>query len=240
MRVAALDDEPHALEIIKKFCADTKQVESLALFSRPAEAIQYIAEHGVDLFFLDINMPGVSGLALRKKIGPGTMVVFATAYSEYAAEGFNLNVLDYLLKPFSFERFAESINRASIRRSMAQQQAPSEDHISLRVSYALVKIPLEQILYIEGLNDYIRVHLVSQKTVMSRTTLKVLEDKLPSEIFMRAHRSYIVSLNKISRVNNKFIHIGQQVIPVGLVYEERFHAKTRQATAGLISATNGL
>ena len=227
MRVAALDDEPHALEIIKKFCADTKQVESLAVFTRPEEAIRYISNHRVDLFFLDINMPTVSGLTLRKKIGPCTMIVFTTAYSEYAAEGFNLNVLDYLLKPFSFERFAETINRAGIRCTMADRQTAGEDAITLRVNYALVKIPIEQILYIEGLNDYIRAHLVGQKTIMSRTTLKVLEDKLPSKVFMRVHRSYIVSLNKITHVNNKFIYLGEQAIPIGLVYEQRFHTKMR-------------
>jgi two-component system LytT family response regulator len=230
MKVAALDDEPHALELIRKFCGQLKQVESLELFTRPAEAIRYIVDHRVDLVFLDINMPAVSGLAFRKKIGPSTMVVFASAHSEFAVEGFNLNVLDYLLKPFSFERFAESINRAGIRQSLAQQGAPYEDHISVRVSYALKKIPLEKILYIEGLNDYIRLHLTGEKPVTSRTTLKTLEDKLPATAFMRVHRSYIVSLSKILHFNNKFIQLGQQAIPIGLVYEERFRAQMQHVT----------
>lgn len=227
VRVAALDDEPHALEIIKRFCAHTKQVESVELFTKPAEAIQYLSDHRVDLLFLDINMPAISGLDFRKRIGRETMVVFASAHSEYAAEGFNLNVLDYLLKPFSLERFAESINRASTRCSFVRYRAPAKDYISLRVRYALVKIPLEKILYIEGLNDYIRVHLNGQKAIRSRTTLKALEDKLPEKIFARVHRSYIVSLNKISHISNKLIHIGAQTIPIGVVYDERFHAQMR-------------
>jgi DNA-binding LytR/AlgR family response regulator len=237
MRVAALDDEPHALEIIKRFCADTKQVESVELFTKPAEAIQHMANHRVDLLFLDINMPAVSGLDFRKKIGAETLVVLASAHSEYAAEGFNLNVLDYLLKPFSFERFAESVSRAGVRRSLVRPDAPAEDHISLRVNYALIKIPLKKILYIEGLNDYIRVHMIGQKAIMSRTTLKILEDKLPEKIFIRVHRSYIVALNKISHINNKLVHIGGQAIPIGLVYEEQFHARIRSQCN---LATNGL
>lgn len=223
MKVVALDDEPHALELIKRFSGQAGLATSLELFTRPMEAIRYINQHSADLLLLDINMPGISGLEFRKQLPTSVMVIFATAYSEHAAEGFNLNALDYLLKPFSFDRFAAAMHKAHARYTYTHSPVtPLEEYISLRVNYALVKIPLEKILYVEGMNDYIRVYLEDQSPVLSRTTLKALEDKLPPTSFMRIHRSYIIPINKIQAARHRTVTIGRQQLPVGLAYEEKF------------------
>ena len=224
IKAVALDDQPQALERIREFCGQTSHIECLKTFTNPAEALRYINNYPVDLLFVDINMPSVSGPVFRKMIPPATMIVFATARSEYAIEAFNLNVLDYLLKPFSFERFLQSVEKAKYHYTFIHQHAlQKQENISLRADYALVKVPLSKILYIEGMDDYIRIYMSDQKPVISRLTLKAVAEKLPKHEFIRVHRSYIVPLDKIKSVRNKLISIGTREIPVGNIYEEKFY-----------------
>lgn len=220
----ALDDEPPALELIKRYCGQTGFITLLKCFTKASEAAGYLNNYPVDLLFLDINMPAVSGLKFRQQVPQNTMVIFASAYSEYAVEAFTHNAVDYLLKPFSFERFLQSAEKANTRYRFMQQTAANKAAcLSLRVDYSLVQVPLSKIIYIEGLDDYIRIFLRDQKPVVTRMTMKALEDKLPKTVFTRVHRSYIIPVNKIDFVRNKVVHIDKYKIPVGICYEEKFY-----------------
>ncbi|GAB4091460.1 LytR/AlgR family response regulator transcription factor [Flaviaesturariibacter terrae] len=223
IKAIALDDEPPALEVLASFCAQTGFIELEKTFTRPDEAARYLSAFPVDLLFLDINMPSVSGLDFKRSIDPNTLVIFTTAYSDYALEGFNLNAVDYLLKPFTPERFRQAADKARSWLSL-RLQSP-EVHpgfISIRVDYALVKVPLADILFIEGLDDYLKIHLEGRRPLLSRMTMKAMIEKLPAAGFIRVHRSYIVPLARVASVRNKSLLIGDTEIPIGASYEARF------------------
>jgi len=148
------------------------------------------------------------------------MVIFTTAYSEYAVEGFNLNAVDYLLKPFTFERFMQAVNKAKTAAKIADDQ--KEKYLFIRADYSLIKIVTEDILFIEGLDDYLKIHIQNDKPVIARMTLKNILEKLPSADFVRVHRSYVVPFSRIKSVRNKIIYIENEEIPVGNSYEENF------------------
>lgn len=223
IKAIALDDEPPALEVIKSFCGRIDFVDLVKTFTRAEEAAKYLANFPVDLLFLDINMPSISGLEFKKKIDPRLMVIFTTAYSEFALEGFNVNAVDYLLKPFTPERFFQAAEKArAYHQFLHQSTAAKPDHLTVRVDYSLVKIRLEDIVFIEGLDDYLKIHLKGQKPVVTRMTMKLILEKLPQTDFIRVHRSFIVPLQKIESVRNKIIHIGGEEIPVGTSYEAKF------------------
>ncbi len=224
IKAIALDDEPPALEIIKKFCEQTGYIDLLKTFTKSDEALRYTNNYPVDLVFLDINMPSVSGLKFREMLHPDVMIIFATAHAKHAIEGFNLNALDYLLKPFSFERFLQAAEKAKANYKFLHQNAMRRpENISLRVDYSLMKVALSKIIYIEGMDDYIRIYMNDQKPVITRMTMKALEEKLPKNEFARVHRSYIVPVNKINFVRNKVVHIDKYEIPVGICYEKNFY-----------------
>lgn len=219
----AIDDEPPALKVLEVFCAKTDFIDLQKTFNKPAEAQKHLRKFPVDLLFLDINMPSINGLELHREINQDTMVIFTTAYSEYAVEGFNLNAVDYLLKPFTLKRFLQSMDKVRDLynfRKMKTQEGPQ--YLLVRADYSLVKIDLEDILFIEGLDDYLKIHLVNGKPVIARMTIKSVVEKLPSHLFVRVHRSYVVPLQKIASVRNKVIAIGTEEIPIGSSYEEIF------------------
>lgn len=223
IKAIALDDEPPALDVIASFCSLTESIDLVKTFTRAEEAQRYLANFPVDLLFLDINMPSISGLHFKKGLDPKTMVIFTTAYSEFALEGFNLNAVDYLLKPFTLERFLQAVEKAvAYHQFLHQNSLAKPDTISVRVDYALVKVTLADIVFIEGLDDYLKIHLRGQKPLVSRMTMKAMSEKLPQSDFVRVHRSYIVPLAKIDAVRNKIIFIGSEEIPIGASYETRF------------------
>lgn len=219
----ALDDEPPALKVIENFCSKVDAVRLEKTFTRPKEAMAYLKKYPVDLIFLDIEMPSRSGIDFYKDIQQSTMVIFTTAYSEYAVEGFNLKAIDYLLKPYTFQRFQQAVekSREYYEFSRKGEQAKLQS-IYVRADYRLVQIQLTDIIYIESLNDYIRIHLQNQTSVMPRMTLKAIEEKLPPSDFIRVHRSFIIALQKIESVRNKIIHIGEAEIPISRSYEKEF------------------
>jgi len=229
IKAIALDDEPPALDIIASFCSLTEAIDLVKTFTRADEAMKYLSNFPVDLLFLDINMPSVSGLDFKKNLDPKTMVIFTTAYSEFAIEGFNLNAVDYLLKPFTPERFLQAAEKAKAQHGFLHQNALAKpDHISIRVDYALVNVPLADIFFIESLDDYLKIHLQGQKPLVSRMTMKAIIEKLPQSDFVRVHRSYIVPLAKIAAVRNKTIFINEAEIPIGTSYESRFYTAFRK------------
>ena len=222
IQAIAIDDEPPALKIIENFCQQVDFISLQKSFTNPAEALKYLHKFPVSLVFLDIQMPSVSGIELARSIRQDTMVIFTTAFSEYAVEGFNLNAVDYLLKPFTFERFMQAANKA--RELYKQNHIPDleEKYLFIRADYSLVKINLKDIEYIEGLDDYLKIHLHQQKTIVARMTMKAMTEKLPEKDFVRVHRSFIVPFKRIQSVRNKTIYLDGMEIPVGSSYEENF------------------
>lgn len=219
IRAIAIDDELPALKVIENFCRKVDFITLERCFNKTGEALAYLERSPVDLLFLDINMPSLSGIDFYKPLKDTTQVIFTTAYSEYAVEGFNLNAMDYLLKPFTFERFMQAVNKVAEYRQL-MEHAPQ--YLFVRVDYSLVKIDTADILFIEGLDDYLKIHLHQQKLVVVRMTMKSILEKLPAKAFIRVHRSYIVPFSRIEQVKNKVITIAGETIPIGSSYEEAF------------------
>jgi DNA-binding LytR/AlgR family response regulator len=215
----AIDDEPLALEVIKAFCAKIESMKLVMTFTEANAALKFLEEEHVDLLLLDINMPSISGIEFYKKVSKDTMVIFTTAYSQYAVEGFNLSAVDYLLKPFEFSRFQVAIEKAKEYNNYLQKKDNEvPNHLFVRVDYSLVKVPLDEIFFIEGLDNYIKIHFESGKTLLVRMSMKGITEKLPASGFIRVHRSFIVPLNKVTSVRNKIIYLSKQEIPIGTNY----------------------
>jgi DNA-binding LytR/AlgR family response regulator len=223
IKAIALDDEPPALDILQSFCNKIEYVDLQKTFTKSEEAFKYLKKYPVDLLFLDINMPSISGIDFFKNLPHKTMVIFTTAYSEYAVEGFTLSATDYILKPFSFSRFQQAVEKAFSQWKL-QNQDPEQLYLFIRADYSLIKILFSDILYIEGLDDYVKIHIQNQKTIVARMTLKAILQKLPVPEFIRVHRSFIVPISKIEKVRNKIIYINQEEIPVSASYESAFFA----------------
>lgn len=223
IKAIALDDEPLALEILQSLCDTIEYVELKKTFTKSDEAFKYLKKYPVDLLFLDINMPSISGLDFYKKLPHKTMVIFTTAYSEFAVEGFTLSATDYLLKPISLSRFQQAVEKAYSQWKL-QNQNIEQQYLFIRADYSLIKILFSDILYIEGLDDYLKIHIQNQKTVVARMTLKAILQKLPETEFIRVHRSFIIPVSKVSKIRNKIIFIDQTEIPISASYEEAFFA----------------
>ncbi len=220
IKAIAIDDEPLALTIIEHYCRQSDIVTLEKTFTKTDEALRHLRKFPVDLIFLDIQMPGKNGIDFYKSIGTDVMVIFTTAYSEYAVEGFNINAVDYLLKPFSQERFSEALLKAKKERAFRQQQPSAAAHLFIRADYKLHKIALDDILMIEGLDDYIRIHLQDRQTVTARLSMKGILEKLPPQAFIRVHRSYIIPVKRISTIQNKTIKIDDFILPIGDTYKD--------------------
>ncbi len=233
----AIDDEPLALELVGKFIEQTAFLKLAGKFSNAIEALSFINQHEVQLIFMDIQMPDLSGMELArvldgKKKSEYTRIIFATAYHQFAIEGYKVDALDYLLKPYSYEEFLNAASKASVYFQKLNQNDQSEnkdsekstpDYIFLKVEYQLVKVLLKEIAYVEAYKDYVKVHLTSKPNpILSLTSLKSMEELLPSDQFMRVHRSFIVALNHIESVSKNVINIRDQSIAVGDNYKEPF------------------
>ena len=215
LKCVIVDDEPMAREIIETYIAKIPNLDLTASCKNAAEAILFAQENEVDLFFLDINMPEISGLSLAKIIHKKVQIIFTTAYREFAIDGFNLNVVDYLLKPISFDRFLQAVQRVA----QSEITENSTDFMFVRSDRKMVKIDFNTILYIESLSDYVKI-FTSEKTIVIRETISSLEEKLPVKKFIRIHRSFIISLQNITSYTNEFIEINQKALPISRSYKE--------------------
>jgi len=223
IKAIAIDDEPPALKVIENFCSNAENIQLEKTFTSPNEALKYLRKFPVDLIFLDINMPSVTGIDFYKSLEQETMVIFTTAYSEYAVEGFNLNAVDYLLKPFTIERFHQAIKKANDYYTYTRQLPGTvSQSLFIRADYSLIKINYEDIVLIESLDDYLKIYLSNDKIIVARMTMKAMAEKLPAVDFMRVHRSFIVPIKRIVQVRNKVIYISDKEIPIGGNYEEAF------------------
>jgi DNA-binding LytR/AlgR family response regulator len=231
LKCIAVDDEPLALKLVETFIDQTPFLQLSASCDNAVDAMSLIREKQPDLVFLDINMPNLTGMELARLLQeqPGQVpkIVFTTAYNHYAIEGYKVNAVDYLLKPFSYEEFLRAANKVlQITEEASNNFQPitaDDEFIFLKVEYQWVRISLKEILYIESLKDYVKVHLDdNQKAILSLISLKALEEKLPSAKFMRVHRSFIVSLDKINAISKNSIFIDKTEITVGEQYKETF------------------
>lgn len=219
IKAIAIDDEPLALMVLDNFSKKNQGIELVKTFTNPNNALLYLKSEKIDLVFLDIQMPSVLGTELAKLLDPNLIVVFTTAYSEFAVEGFNLNASDYLLKPFTFERFEQCIAKVQENYSFKNAKIVGEETIVFKTDYTSQIVHLKDIQYIEGYDDYLKIHRVNSSPLVVRMTFKTIIDKLPGEIFVRIHRSYVVSILFIKKFNSNRIEIGERQIPVGALYK---------------------
>jgi len=211
----ALDDEPLALKIIENFCAQVDFIKLEKTFNKQSDAQKYLNKFPIDLIFLDIQMPQKNGIDFYKNISQNTKVIFTTAFTDYAVEAFEVNAVDYLVKPFSFERFLKAVEKLKENEVKTEQ-----NFFLLRADYQLHKINFEDIIFVEALDDYVKIHLKSQKNITARQSLKNILEKLPENEFIRVHRSYIIPINAIKSIVNKSIKIDEFIIPIGEKYKE--------------------
>ncbi len=234
MNCLIVDDEPLALDLLEDNIRQVPILNLVAACRSAAEAMVVLSERTIDLIFLDIQMPGVNGLEFLRLIKPLPLVILVTAYEEHAIDGFNLDVVDYVLKPVAFSRFLKAVQKAHtmFRMITLAGKAPviETDHVFVNANYSLVKIMLHEIAYIEGLKDYARINMTNGNMVVTRLGLKVIEDKLDAGKFMRVHKSYIIALNKIDSVQKTQLTIQGHEIPIGDRY--------RQSLQSYISSKN--
>lgn len=218
MTAIAIDDEPIALEVIKSHASKVPFIDLKASFTNAFEALAYLQQQTVDLLFLDIKMPDISGIEFFKSLTQPPMVIFTTAYSEHAVEGFEVSAVDYLLKPFSLSRFLKACTKANDLLTLKSGITKQADHIFLKEGYEQVKIMFDDILYIEAAGNYLNIFLNSLRKIMTRSTINDLSLLLPENDFTRVHRSYIVANNKVTRYNRQSVFIDSSEIPVGNSY----------------------
>lgn len=219
LRCAIVDDEPLALDLMESYVARTPFLQLVSRYSSAITARKGIEEEPVDLLFLDIQMPELNGLDFAKTLDKDTRVIFTTAFSQYAADSYRANALDYLLKPFSYEDFLEASQKAlewyNSRPQIIEPQPCDDGFLFVKCEYRMVKIWLKDILYIEGLKDYVKIYLEGKpKPVLTLISMKVLEEHLPASRFFRVHRSYIVQLDKIEEVERGRIVFDKAYIPI--------------------------
>jgi len=227
IRCLALDDEPLALDQMSNYIRKTPFLELVGSCRSGFEAMEYLAGEKVDLLFADINMPDINGLDFIKSLSIKPQVIFATAFSEYAFEGFKADALDYLLKPIGYVDFLKAANKA---KSYFEKSNPlnnnaddKRDHLFVRSDSRMIRVRLEDVIYIEGMREYVRIHLVKGKSPMPHMSLRLLEEQLPSNKFMRVHRSYIVNLDKIVAIEHSRIIFDEKIyIPVSEQYKDFF------------------
>ena len=225
MNCLAVDDQPLALDLIEDFVSKVPFLNFIGRCTSAIEAAQKIKDQKVDLIFLDINMPLMTGLEFLKSLENKPMVIFTTAYPEYALEGFDLKAIDYLVKPIRFERFMAAINHAyelfKLKESRDQKLSITQDYIMIKVEYSTVKVNFDDILFIKGIKDYVQIHTQS-KRYLTQSTMKNIQSKLPENLFMRVHKSYIIALSKIEKIERFRIKIKDTLVPVGESFKHDF------------------
>jgi two-component system, LytTR family, response regulator len=229
LRCIAIDDEELALELLEDNIRKVPYLQLVASFNNPLEAMKTIQEQQVDLVFLDIQMPGITGLQFIQSLPGQCMFILITAYEKYALEGYNLNVVDYLVKPVELDRFIKACNKAMELNQLRQNQKSNAkspaDYFFVNVEYSLLKVLKNDIRWIEGFKDYIKIHLKSTtKPVVTRMSIKSIEDQLGSEEFIRIHKSYIVALSSVTSVRKNSVFVDTTELPLSDNYKEIFLA----------------
>jgi DNA-binding LytR/AlgR family response regulator len=229
IRSLIIDDEPLAQRVIERYAEKVPFIEIVCKCNNAIEAIEILHNQKIDVIFLDINMPRLTGMEFLKSLKSPPLVIITTAYAEYAVEGFDMNVVDYLMKPFSFERFLKAIQKTedmldkseSLPLKIQETENAGEDFIFIKSSRKTYKIHLKEILYIEALGDYVKIHL-QDKMIVSYQSLKNIENLLPPRQFPRIHKSFIISLSKTEVIEGNQVKIRDKMIPIGTNYKSEF------------------
>ncbi len=221
-----VDDEPLAATLIRSYVERTPFLHLAGEVHSAEEALEILSGGGIDLVYLDIKMPRLSGVQLARLIPKNVRVVFTTAYSDHAVEGFRLDALDYLLKPVSYEEFLESATRALRELTPAESRVQEGGHLLVKSEYRMLRIPFGDIEYIEGLKDYVKIYIAGEaKAILSLMSIKSLEEALPDSAFMRVHRSFIVNLDKVRVIERNCIIMSGRAIPISESYRKAFLEK---------------
>jgi DNA-binding LytR/AlgR family response regulator len=228
-----IDDEPLAIDIIEKYCQSIDHIEVLATFTNPVAGMKFINNNKVDLLFLDIEMPMLSGIEIIHTLKVSPRLIFTTAYPQFAIEGFEMDAIDYLVKPVSYKRFLKAVNKLDPKIISTQQppalalvQAPSR-FLFVKSDYESVKIVIDDIKYIEGLKDYLKIHLADNRYVLTLSNFKNLMEKLPYETFIRIHNSYAVNLKFVEAIQRNKVIIEKQRLPISETYKNNFLQRIR-------------
>lgn len=224
IKCVIIDDEPLALKVLENHIKSIPFLDLLAPFSNAFDAIDFINQNQVDLLFIDIQMPDINGLDVINKLTNKPMVIFTTAYSDYAMQGFKSDAIDYLLKPIDFDDFAKAANKAKVFHSANSVNINSnKSFLFIKSEYKIIRLNFNDILYIQGMSEYVKIHLQNANPIMSLISLKSLESQLPDNKFLRVHKSYIVNLEKIVMIERgEIIYDNGIVIPVSPQYKEKF------------------
>jgi two-component system, LytTR family, response regulator LytT len=227
IKCLAIDDEPLALKQIGTYIKKTPFLELAALRNSGFDALEYLSSNKVDLILVDINMPDLNGMDLVKSLKERPYIIFTTAYAEYAIEGFKVDAIDYLLKPIGYKDFLKAVNKVKnlvdLKSLQPADVKTTSDHLFVKSEYKLMRIELSDIKYIESMHEYVRIHTISDKPVMTLVSMKSIEEQLPSDRFMRVHRSFIVNLDRIKVIErNRIVFDNSVYIPVGDQYKEVF------------------
>lgn len=228
MTCIIVDDEPLAREAVQMLVAQTEGLELLGLFNGAESAAGFLKNNAVDLVFLDIQMPGVNGIEFARTISKDTLVVFTTAYSEFATDSYEVDAIDYLIKPVKPERFRKAVEKAAAYARLLQAdhsqnniENVTDDYFFVKADRKMFKVYFKNILYVEGLKDYVVMHTESQK-VITGMNIKTIFDQLPKSIFVRVSKSYVININHIDSVDNNTVYIGRAEIPIGNIYRDFF------------------
>lgn len=227
IKCLAIDDEPLALQQISAYIDRTPFLEKMTLCQSAYEAIEFTESQTVDLMFVDINMPDINGLDFVKSLKNKPFIIFTTAYSEYALEGFKVDAVDYILKPISYDEFLRAVNKVrdrmmSTTAATAATVIMNKESLFVKSEYKLIRIQLNDIMYIESANEYIQIHLDAEKPITTLVRLKTIEAELPKDKFLRVHRSFIVNLDKVKVIDHNRIVFDKVLIPIGEQYKDEF------------------
>lgn len=218
MKCLIVDDEPLSRELMEGYLSDLPSLRLVASCKSAIEALEVLRAEEVDLIFLDINMPKLSGIEFYKSLSHPPKVVFTTAYPDFAVEGFELDAVDYLLKPFSFERFVKAVNKAA---QFLQSKPSSVGFVMLKADKRVHKVDMVDILFVESIGDYMKVHLKDGRVLIVSETMKRLEEALPTDTFLRVHKSYLISLEHVDFIEGNRVKVADQMVPVGETYRTK-------------------
>lgn len=229
IKCIVVDDEELARTLLENYISKLPLLELVAKCKNPLEAMSVMQDQDIDLMFLDIQMPELTGVEFLKTMTKKPLVIFSTAYSDYAVEGYSLDVVDYLLKPFGLDRFIQAVNKAQERLAMkpitsSRSEDRAKDYILVKSEHKIHKIKLTDILYIQSMREYVAYHTPEGRT-LSLNSLKHLGEELPTDLFIRIHKSYIVPIDKIKTLEGNLLHIGKEKLPIGAMYKDAVLAK---------------
>ncbi len=224
LRVAIVDDEPLAIELLADYVQKTEGLVLSEATTDVFKVLKMVQEGSIDLLLLDVQMPQLTGIQFLKITGEKCGIILTTAYTEYAMDGYEYNIIDYLLKPISYDRFYKAIEKAKMRKPMAPGDKPGAipDHLFIKSEYRLIRVKLNDIIYIESLRDYIAIHTEAQGKIMSLESMNNMEMLLPPSKFTRIHKSYIIAIDKIGYIEKNSVGIAGQILPVGNTYKDHF------------------